>query len=34
MFTPEQMMTTQKRNVEVFLGMSQKAFESVEKVVA
>jgi phasin family protein len=34
MFTPEQVMTTQKRNVEVFLGMSQKAFESVEKVVA
>lgn len=34
MFTPEQVMTTQKRNVEVFLGLSQKAFESVERIVA
>ncbi len=34
MFTPDQVIAAQKRNVEAFLGLSQKAFESVEKVVA
>ena len=34
MYTPEQLIATQKRNVETFFGASQKAFESVEKVVA
>jgi phasin family protein len=34
MFTPEQVIAAQKRNVEAILGLSQKAFESVEKVVA
>ena len=34
MFTTEQMIATQKRNVETLLGLSQKAFGSVEKIVA
>lgn len=34
MFTADQFAATQKRNVETLLGLSQKAFESVEKVVA
>jgi len=34
MFTAEQMIAAQKRNVETLFGLSQKAFESVEKVVA
>ena len=34
MFTAEQIAATQKRNVETLLSLSQKAFESVEKVVA
>ena len=33
MFTPDQAIAAQKRNVEAFLGLSQKAFENVEKVV-
>ena len=34
MFTAEQFAATQKRNVETLFGLGQKAFESVEKVVA
>jgi phasin family protein len=34
MFTPDQVIAAQKRNVEAILGLTQKAFESVEKVVA
>ncbi len=34
MFTPDQFASVQKRNVEAFLSLSQKAFENVEKVVA
>jgi phasin family protein len=34
MFNTDQAVATQKRNVDAFLTLSQKAFESVEKVVA
>ncbi|MFZ2648812.1 MAG: TIGR01841 family phasin [Burkholderiaceae bacterium] len=34
MFTTEQFASTQKRYVETFLGVSQKALDNVEKVVA
>jgi phasin family protein len=34
MFTPDQVIAAQKRNVEALLSLSQKAFENVEKVVA
>jgi phasin family protein len=34
MFSADDFTTAQKRNVETLLGLSQKAFESVEKVVA
>lgn len=34
MFTPDQVIAAQKRNVEAILGLTHKAFESVEKVVA
>jgi len=34
MFTPDQVAAVQKRNVEAFLSLSQKAFENVERVVA
>ena len=34
MFSPDQIAAVQRRNVEAFLSLSQKAFENVEKVTA
>ncbi|MEO8279131.1 MAG: phasin family protein, partial [Ideonella sp.] len=33
MMTPEQMMAAQKANVETLFGLTNKAFEGVEKLV-
>ena len=34
MFTPDQVIAAQKSNLETLFGLSQKAFEGVEKIVA